>query len=524
VFVIRSNGKPRLSRFFKAQGGRAGRGGLPLGNGESKRHNNNMDDYQKVVSALKRKPKGATAADVCAATALPLARAGELLPKAADEYSGHLRVTQSGEILYHFPNGFTSRRRGLFAGIKKAAGFCASALKTALVFLFKVWITVMLVGYFVLFMALALASVFLTVAAQSRSSNNRGRGSFGLSGNLFSLIWRIWFYSELTKPRYGRHGYGKVSPDKKKGRPLHKAVFSFVFGEEDPNAGWEEREDKDVIAYIQSNRGVLSIMEYMALTGKNKTQAEEAILSFCARFSGSPEVTQEGVIVYRFDSLMLGASSSAGAELRPQVKRLKTFSYNSKNMNVWFTIINAVNLILGSYFLYNSLTVSSVETGVYQAPASFYLFTNNLMEWFVNNPPFFIFIALGIVPFVFSLFFWIIPAVRKFVENRENEDIKLGNFKKFGFNKIWNSPLNVDLKDYTPAANECMPKDIAGAKDRVIKDAGSVSIPEVEIDENGNTLYSFKGLEDEKNSVRKYRESVDIDRLKLGNTVFDSNE
>jgi len=482
--------------------------------------------YEKIVNSLKRRKKSATVADVCADTALPLSTVRELLPKAADEYSGRLQVTQSGEILYDFQNGFTSRYRGFGAKIKRLFGLCVKAVKAASVVIFKFWIMLMLVGYFALFMALAIASVVLSVAAQSRSSNNRGRTmSFG--PNLFSLIWRIWFYSELTKPRYGNYGgYGRASPDKKNSRPMHKAVFSFVFGEEDPNADWEEKEDKAVIAYVQSNSGVISLVEYMALTGKDRLEAEKSILSFCVRFSGSPEVTEEGVIVYRFDDLLLRAASNNYPELSPRIKRLKTFSYNSKSMNVWFVIINAVNLIFGSYFLYHSLASNFLEAGtLYQTSSSyFYVFTNVLTEMFVNNPAFGIFIALGVVPFVFSLLFWIIPAVRKFFEKAENEKIKLTNFKKFSFSKIWNSPVNVNLKSFSPPNNECLPENIEYAKDRVIKDIASVSVPEVEIDESGETVYSFNGLENDKNAVKKYRAGVDPAQSMLGSKVFDTDE
>ncbi len=272
-----------------------------------------------------------TAADVCAVTALPLATVNEFLPKAADEYSGHLQVTQSGEILYYFPNGFTSRYKGFGVTVKKAVNKTASFLKIASVFLFKVWIMVMLIGYFILFLALAIGSIFLTIAAQSKSRG--GRRSSSVNFGLFNLIWRLWFYSELTRPRYnyGTNYVKKAAPK----RPMHKAVFSFVFGENDPNANWEDQKNKAVISYIQANSGVISLPEYMAFTGMNSLEAETDILSFCSKFEGSPEVTEEGTIVYRFDKLLLRADSAKFSELIPPVKRLKIFSDNAKTMNGW---------------------------------------------------------------------------------------------------------------------------------------------------------------------------------------------
>ncbi|MDR0598275.1 MAG: hypothetical protein LBG14_07190, partial [Treponema sp.] len=160
--------------------------------------------YRKVVEAFRRQPRGATVADIVAKTALPLQTVRELVPLAADEYSARLEVTESAEILYSFPRGFVSRRRGFKARLGRFMEQFGRGLKIAAQALFKVWIMAMLVGYFVLFMVIALGALMLSVAASSsNSSNNRSRGRSGMGGmflvsGVFDMIIRIWFYSELT--------------------------------------------------------------------------------------------------------------------------------------------------------------------------------------------------------------------------------------------------------------------------------------------------------------------------------------
>jgi hypothetical protein len=68
---------------------------------------------------------------------------------------------------------------------------------------FKVWIMVMLVGYFLLFMAIAIlalvASVAVSVSGSSNDRNDRrgnGMGGLILATHVFDLIIRIWFYSD----------------------------------------------------------------------------------------------------------------------------------------------------------------------------------------------------------------------------------------------------------------------------------------------------------------------------------------
>jgi len=482
---------------------------------------NNGDSYRKIVASLKRRKKGATVADICASTALPLSTVHELLPKAADEYQGRLQVTQSGEILYLFPDGFKSRYRGLGVWLGRALQKSASFIKIALSFLFKVWIMVMLIGYFILFLALALASVFLSVAAKSSSSDRKGGGGF-FGFRIFDLLIRLWFYSSLTKPS----GNNRAAQKTKKGRPMHKAVFSFVFGEEDPNKDWQERQSRAIIEYVQANRGVISLPEYMAFTGESSLDAEQSLLAFCSRYSGSPEVTEEGTILYRFDDLLLRADSVNSSELSPPIKRLKNFSDNPKKMNGWFIAINAVNLIFGSYFLYQSFSAGQLLTELqYKAASSIYSYTHYFLQMVTADPVGIIRTVLGFTPLLFSIFFWLIPAVRLLLEKKENREIKLTNFKRFGFGKIWKSPFKIDVEKFLNAPNkECKPENLKEARDRVIKDIGAISVPEVEQNEEGKIVYSFNELENEKHALEKYRQGIDPARSLLGDTVFDSGE
>ena len=473
--------------------------------------------YRKVLISLKRRKNGATTADVCAATALPLSTVNELLPKAADEYSGHLKVTSSGEIVYYFPNGFINRYRSFGAVFKRAIGKAADAAKKVLAFLFKVWIMVMLVGYFVLFIAIALASIIIQIAG--RSDSKRGGVSFGL----FDILIRIWFYSEITRPRSGyMRNTNKSSRDK---RPMHKAIFSFIFGEDDPNKNWEDIKNRAVISFLQANNGVISLAEYMAFSGESGIDAEKNMLSFCSKFEGTPEATEDGTIVYRFEKLLLRSDTNKFDKLIPPVKRLKIFSVNKKSQNGWFVAINAFNLIFGSYFLYQSVTLGHLTNmAQYQGAPAIYAYTHYFLQFIVQEPHNFIKIVLGLIPLLFSFFFWLIPVIRFFMLKNDNKKIKNSNFKRFGFSRILASPEKIEEGDLQPSADECKTENQNMAFDGVIKDIGAISSPEIEITDNGKQVYSFKELEREKQAIEKYRKSIDMSRLQLGETVFDSSD
>ncbi|MCL2186116.1 MAG: hypothetical protein FWB86_09740 [Treponema sp.] len=479
-------------------------------------------EYQKIVTSLKRKKEGATVADICANTALPLSVVQELLPKAADEYSAHLRVTQSGEILYYFPNGFKSRFKGFGAILKKIFKKTVSFTKKALALLFKIWIMVMLIGYFVFFILLTLAIFFLSIAARN-NNNDRSDGFGGL--RIFDILIRIWFIGEFS--RSDREYNFNLPKKNKEKRPLHKGVFSFIFGDEDPNKNWEEQRNRAIISFLQTNSGCISLTEYMSFTGENSLEAEESILSFCSKYGGSPEVTEEGTILYRFDALLKSNNEIlyTVSENSVPIQRLKTFSTNSKKMNVWFIIINAVNLIFGSYFLYQSLSAGQLITELqYQSASYFYAIVHAVMDIFISNPHILIGLVLGLVPFLFSVLFWIIPLIRYFLEKKQNQNIKINNFKRFSFNKIWSKPLNIQIESLTPVSDECIPDNLTDAQERVIKDIGAYSSPEILINDEGKTVYSFDKLKKEKEALEKYRININLEQYKIGNIVFDSNE
>ena len=230
--------------------------------------------YKSLVAVLKKERHGLTAADMAAKTALPLHSVRELAAAAADEYGARLKVTESGEILYSFPGGFTSRYRGPAAKARRCAETILGGLGRFFRAAFKVWITVMLAGYFVLFVIIALAALVFIMAASASSNGRGGRrnsGGFGgafLLSRMLNLVVRFWFYSSLLGQ--GRRS-GRTNEDR---RPLFKKVFSFVFGDGEPNEGRERSENEELTAYLRANRGVISLPEFMIHTGLDPQRAD----------------------------------------------------------------------------------------------------------------------------------------------------------------------------------------------------------------------------------------------------------
>ena len=64
---------------------------------------------ERLVDVFGKRKGEATTADLVALTGLPKAQVEAEVKAVSDEYGARLRVTESGEILYSFPEGMRSR-------------------------------------------------------------------------------------------------------------------------------------------------------------------------------------------------------------------------------------------------------------------------------------------------------------------------------------------------------------------------------------------------------------------------------
>jgi hypothetical protein len=312
----------------------------------------------------------------------------------------------------------------------------------------------------------------------------------------------------------GSVGYGRRAPRKSGEKPLNKQVFSCGFGDCDTNEDWKNREAKEVIAYLQGKKGVISLPEFIIMTGLEKNQAEREILSYCVRYGGMPEATEDGTVVYRFDPLLLTARRDAPASLKTARKSPWVFSANKPSANSIFALINGVNLAFGAYFVYFILNLGKLIAGQALGGSFLFIFVYNFLAGAGADAAAVISIGLGIVPLLFSLFFWLIPIARNAGLKRKNAAIRAENARKTAWEYIWERPLDVTEEALAAVCG-------AGSDtDALIKESGSYSMPEVSVDERGRAVYAFSSLAEERAALDACRAGVK--EARLGDVVFDS--
>ncbi len=155
-----------------------------------------------------------------------------------------------------------------------------------------------------------------------------------------------------------------------------EAVFSFLFGDGNPNYNLEDRKWSNIAATIRNNKGAIAaeqIAPYLDNLGQGYAiEYEEYMLPALARFDGRPEVSPEGQIVYHFPQLQTTAternSEPVAAYLREMVWR---FSQASSGQIMLAAGLGVVNLG-GALFLGSLLTKSAIGSGLLSLVATIY--------------------------------------------------------------------------------------------------------------------------------------------------------
>jgi hypothetical protein len=124
----------------------------------------------RVIEAKVDPGQPLTVADAAARAGLALRDAESGLKWLSSEFRGQLRVTSEGQLVHVFPTGFTKPWETSDA-LRRAWRGLAHGLAGALRFLVRAWVTVVLVAYAAIFVALLLG---MTFARQGNDSRREG--------------------------------------------------------------------------------------------------------------------------------------------------------------------------------------------------------------------------------------------------------------------------------------------------------------------------------------------------------------
>jgi len=482
-----------------------------------------------LVSHLRSRYRESTVADLVAGTGLPKYQVEQGLKGVLAEYAGHLKASQSGELLYYFPHPMRSTLRGFGPAFRRGARAFMSGASAVLSFLFKAWIVAMLVGYFVAFLALALVALFggfaISVSGgrdgrgRRRGPSDSGQGMF-LVMRLLDFVLRMWFWSNLTGAARGR-------APREHGKPFYRSVFSFVFGDPDPNRGYADELTRYALSYLRSHRGVITLEEVMAMSGRDPDSAQQLLNRWLVEYEGDPRATDAGTVVYAFPELLRTTAAEqqrfAATEPARAPERVPVpFSSNKPRSNGWIVFFNLVNLLFSGYFLLASLT-SRAAAGVGPSFSSLAERVAELMRLVgVADPAPVIAIVLGAVPFAFSALMYLVPLGRRARLARRNEEIRVEGLARRIYQRVLADPSRVDPREIRPAGGRGDPARFEALRKRIFDRFAGAKGAEPEALSDGGFVYRFTDLEREKADLERTRAAVDLAKHQTGETVFDS--
>jgi hypothetical protein len=308
-----------------------------------------------VLQAVERLGYRVTVGDVAATAGLPLNVAQQGVLALASDVRAHLQVSETGEIAYQFPRN--ARAILLSQSWRLRLQEAWNRVWRVLFYLVRISFGILLILSIVL---IAVTIIALTVAAQSSQQGNSrdNRRGYGGGGGGFIFMPRIWFGNPfyLFDYRYGR----QRRPREKSELNFLEAIFSFLFGDGNPNEDLEDRRWQTIAAVIRNNRGAVvaeQIAPYLDTLGEGwSRENEDYVLPVLSRFNGQPEVSPEGQLVYHFPELQVTAENRRTVSVPTFLQELpRRFSQATSGQITMAVGLGSVNLI-GAVFLRSLLS------------------------------------------------------------------------------------------------------------------------------------------------------------------------
>jgi hypothetical protein len=490
-------------------------------------------DPAKAGAVLREKvdPKTPlTVADAAAKSGLALRDAEAGLTWLSSEYRGQLRVTADGDLVHLFPTGW-SKPWVVRDASKKFWGAIGHGVMGVLRFVVRAWVTIVLVGYAAIFLALIIG---MTFANQNSDSRRSDRGLPG--GELAYVLLRVlgdalfWTFHPWSPFSYG-YGYGydqgygaapvRQARPVRRGEgeqkvPLYERVNRFFFGPQLPPEDPRESE-RLVLAAIRAGKGRIGLADVMRVTGLPRELADPMMARLMLDYEGDVDVSDDGGIVYRFEKIRRTAAedvSGAPAKDPPaawtRVRALPPLTGNPVGANLAIVGLNAFNLLMGGWAIEHGMTIERVMHLFDKVP---YHLTD------FGTP-----VALGLVPMVFSALLFLLPIGRAIarpakVREANEERGRLAVLREVLERVRSKQPVTDEVltQAWQKASGEPPPK--KRIDQELVKLGGDVAI-----EESGATRWRFADLETEAAAVEAEREAASDAEAKLGKVVFATDE
>ena len=282
-----------------------------------------------IMQAVEKLDYRVTVGDIATQAGLNIAEASQGLLALATEAGGHLQVADDGDIVYLFPKNFRQILRNKNLRLQLQEWW--QKIWGVLFYLIRI--------SFGIFLIVSIALIYITIivviiAANSNRDDDNDGGGFSLGTGFFYFPDLFWFFG----PDYSHNQYERKNQRQRKKSDLNffESVFSFLFGDGNPNANLEERRWREIGSVIRNQKGAVvaeQISPYLDDIGEKYQQDyEDYMLPVLSRFNGQPQVSPQGEIVYYFPELQVTATKTNNqSSLNPSLYSSSSSSFSSSS-------------------------------------------------------------------------------------------------------------------------------------------------------------------------------------------------
>ncbi len=313
-----------------------------------------------IMTAIDRLQYRATVGDVATQSGLNVAIAEQGLLALAAQTGARMQVTESGDIAYTFPQNFRSTLQTKYWQLQLQAWW--NSISGTLFWLVRVLFGCSL--FVVLFAILAVGFIMITTMDSDNDNSSGSGGSFGggfgrSDGNSSSMGFGSWFIWSGDWLSFG----GPKPHDDGKQLSFLETIFSFVFGDGNPNRNLEDRRWETIAQRIAQSGGAVvaeQLTPYLDVPlNKLDPDEDQYVLPVLVRFNGSPEVTGDGQLIYTFPELQKTVQKTV--QMAAEDDRINTIpsyleekpwklSLGDPTLVTWAALIGGVILVLSLFF------------------------------------------------------------------------------------------------------------------------------------------------------------------------------
>ena len=307
-----------------------------------------MAPNPEIMQAVERLNYRVTVGDVATQAGLNVNLAQQGLLTLASEAGGHLQVAESGEVVYLFPSNFRTLLQSKYLQLQLREWW--DKIWKVLFYLIRISFGIVLVAS----IALILLSIVIIITAASSSRDGNDRQDSGGGAIFMPNVWfgpdLFWLFSPNYYDRPHQFSRSRTRYDDQPKMNFLEAIFSFLFGDGNPNVDLEERRWQAIGTVIRNQRGAIvaeQIAPYLDNLGQGyRREYEEYMLPVLTRFNGQPEVSPDGDIVYHFPELQATATQSRPKSVAAYFQEFPwRFSQASSGQLIAAAALGGVNFI-----------------------------------------------------------------------------------------------------------------------------------------------------------------------------------